>query len=112
MGGLFGLHFLQQQSQAWLDQHIHRFIPLNTPWTGAVLQLNTYASGYNMDISLIDPLVIREEQRSYETGVYILPLPTTWPDKRRFLVSTPTKNYTVLDYPQFFTDIGFPEAWT
>lgn len=110
MGGLFGLHFLQQQSQAWLDQNIHRFIPLNTPWTGAVLQLNTYASGYNMDISLIDPLVIREEQRSYETGVYILPLPSTWQDKHRVLVSTPAKNYTVLDYPQFFTDIGFPDG--
>jgi len=111
MGGLFSLHFLQQQSQTWLDRHIHRFIPLNTPWTGAALQLNTYASGYNMEISLIDPLVIREEQRSYETGVYILPLPTTWHDKNQVLVSTPTRNYTVQDYPQFFNDIGFPQGW-
>jgi len=110
MGGLFGLHFLQQQDQAWLDMFIHRFIPLATPWAGAAIQLNTYASGYNMDISLIDPLIIREEQRSYETGVYLLPLPTTWPDKTRVLVSTPARNYTVQDYPQFFTDIGFPDG--
>jgi hypothetical protein len=25
-------------------------------------------SGYNLGISVVDPLVIREEQRSYETG--------------------------------------------
>ena len=111
MGGLFGLHFLQQQPQAWLDKFIHTFIPVSTPWAGAALQLLTYASGYNMDISLIDPLVIRGEQRSYETGVYILPLPTTWPDKSQVLVTTPARNYTVQDYALFFDNIGFPEGW-
>ena len=43
MGGLFGLYFLQQQPQAWLDTHVSTFIPLNTPYRGAVIQLNTYA---------------------------------------------------------------------
>merc|ERR1719347_878443 len=111
MGGLFSLHFLHQQTKAWLDKFIHTFIPVGTPWGGAAVQLLTYASGYNMDISLIDPLVIREEQRSYETGVYILPLPTTWPDKTQVLVRTPARNYTVQDYQQFFTDIGYSVGW-
>ena len=43
MGGLFGLYFLQQQSELWLSRHVKLFIPLNTPWRGAVIQLNTYA---------------------------------------------------------------------
>ena len=43
MGGLFGLYFLQQQSDQWLSRHVKLFIPLNTPWRGAVIQLNTYA---------------------------------------------------------------------
>ena len=43
MGGLFGLYFLQQQSDHWLSRHVKLFIPLNTPWRGAVIQLNTYA---------------------------------------------------------------------
>jgi len=111
MGGLFGLHFLQGRSKSWLSKYIHKFIPLNTPWRGAALQLNTYASGYNMDISLIDPLVIRHEQRSYETGVYILPLPTTWHDQQQVLVHTPRRNYTVQNYQEFFNDIGFPIGW-
>ena len=43
MGGLFGLYFLQQQSDQWRRRHVKLFIPLNTPWRGAVIQLNTYA---------------------------------------------------------------------
>ena len=43
MGGLFGLYFLQTQSQEWRQKYVQSFIPLNTPWRGAVLQLNTYA---------------------------------------------------------------------
>jgi len=110
MGGLFGLHFLQNQDEAWMNKYIARFIPLNTPWIGAVLQYITYASGYNMGISVIDPLVIREEQRSYETGVYILPNPYNWPDPNEILVKTARRTYTVRDYPDFFDDIGFPQG--
>ena len=43
MGGLLCLYFLQSQSQEWLQQYVHSFIPLNTPWRGAVILLNTYA---------------------------------------------------------------------
>ena len=125
MGGLFGLYFLQQQSPAWLQTHVRTFIPLNTPWRGAVIQLNTYArsvetepalvdltcvSGYNMGIEMIDPLVIREEQRSYETGVFIMPLSHTWRDQHQVLLQTPTRNYTVRDMGQFFKDINFSQG--
>jgi len=110
MGGLLSLYFLQQQTEDWKNRHINKFIPLNTPWRGAVIQLNTYASGYNLGIDLIDPLVIRHEQRSYETGVYIMPLLHTWNDQNEVLVQTPSMNYTVRDYPAFFRDIGFPQG--
>ena len=63
-----------------------------------------------MGIDIIDPLVIREEQRSYETGVYIMPLPTTWLDHTQVLLQTANKNYTVRDYQQFFSDIKFSEG--
>ena len=49
MGGLFGLYFLQQQSLAWLETHVKTFVPLNTPWRGAVIQLNTYARSVERD---------------------------------------------------------------
>jgi len=110
MGGLLGLYFLQSQTQDWLQQYIHGFVPLNTPWRGAVIQLNTYASGYNMRINMIDPLVIRGEQRSYETGVYIMPLEHTWMNTNQVLIQTPERNYTVKDYRKFFDDIGFSQG--
>jgi len=110
LGGLFGLFFLQRQPPAWKQKFIRRFLPLSTPWRGAVVQLNTYASGYNMGITMIDPLVIRAEQRSYQTGVLLLPLPHTWQDRQQVLVRTPEYNYTVRDYSRFFSDIGFPQG--
>jgi lysophospholipase-3 len=110
MGGLFGLHFLQHQSREWLQTYIHRFIPISCPWIGAVIQMNTYASGYDLGISIVDPKIIREEQRSYETGVYILPHPEYWPTPSQVLVATPYRNYTVRDYDDFFNHIGFPQG--
>jgi len=110
MGGLLCLYFLQSQSQEWLQQYVHSFIPLNTPWRGAVILLNTYASGYNLGIDMIDPLVIREQQRSSETGVYLMPLEHTWIDTNQVLVQTPEMNYTVKDYGRFFDDIGFSQG--
>jgi len=111
MGGLFSLHFFQQQSQAWLDRHIQRFFPLSTPWLGAELLLSTILCGYNMGIDLLDPLVIREEQRSYETATYLLPQADTWPHKGQVLVSTPARNYTVRDYQALFLAMGYPQGW-
>ena len=67
-------------------------------------------SGYNMGIQTVDPLVIREEQRSYETGVLLLPLSHTWPHHQQVLVHTPVRNYTVRDYTQFFRDIKFSQG--
>ena len=67
-------------------------------------------SGYNMGIESIEPLVIREEQRSYETGVYILPLPSTWQLTDQVLLQTPVRNYTVGDYQHFFHDINFSQG--
>ena len=63
-----------------------------------------------MGINMIDPLVIRGEQRSYETGVYIMPLEHTWMDKNQVLIQTPERNYTVKDYRKFFEDIGFSQG--
>ena len=63
-----------------------------------------------MGIDMIDPLVIREEQRSYETGVFIMPLKHTWRDQDQVLVQTPARNYTVRNMAQFFQDINFSQG--
>jgi hypothetical protein len=35
--------FLILQDPEWRDKFVARFIPIATPWAGAVIQLNTYA---------------------------------------------------------------------
>ena len=75
-----------------------------------------FFSGYNLGIDLIDPLVIRHEQRSYETGnffqdiiiqlyfllpgVYIMPLLQTWNDQNEVLFNKVLKKETYYLYPK------------
>jgi len=110
MGGLLTLSFLQQQKEKWKTRYIREFIPIATPWTGVVVNMLLYASGYNMDIGSVNPRDIREEQRSHESNVFLVPHPQHWHNKSQVLVTTPHKKYTVTDYDEFFNDIGYPQG--
>ncbi|XP_051884150.1 phosphatidylcholine-sterol acyltransferase isoform X2 [Pristis pectinata] len=109
MGNLYILHFLRQQPQAWKDKFIHSFISLGAPWGGTVKSLAVLASGDNYGLSL-DPLKIREQQRTTTTNPWLLPTRRAWPADHIF-ISTPTYNYTYNDFRKFFTDIGYEDGW-
>ena len=49
---------------------------------------------------IVPPLVVREEIRSYESSMIILPMPHIWQNVT--VVQTPTKNYSTLDYKTLF----------
>ena len=40
---------------------------------------------------------------------FLLPYDTFW-EPHEVLISAPTGNYTVANYSQFFTDIGYPDG--
>eukprot|EP00746_Dinoflagellata_sp_MGD_P027843 gnl/MRDRNA2_/MRDRNA2_165784_c0_seq1.p1 gnl/MRDRNA2_/MRDRNA2_165784_c0~~gnl/MRDRNA2_/MRDRNA2_165784_c0_seq1.p1 ORF type:complete len:407 (+),score=81.66 gnl/MRDRNA2_/MRDRNA2_165784_c0_seq1:90-1310(+) len=105
MGCLQTLYFLQQQPQTWKDNFIERWIPLAGVWAGAAKELRLHASGDNEGLP-VDPLKVREEQRTYETNFWLAPVPRWFGDQ--VLVSTPKRNYSAQDYDTFFDDIGFP----
>ena len=69
------------------------------------------AAGYNWEIDAVDRLVVRDQQRSFESTVLLLPTSTSgiW-SSSDVLVTTPLRNYTVNDYPAFFDAIGHPEG--
>ncbi|VDL59371.1 unnamed protein product [Hymenolepis diminuta] len=68
-----------------------------------------YFVGDNFGIYLDSPLWYRELQRSMPSLAFLLPDPRIW-SSSEVVIATPTKNYTVYDYKEFFDDIGFPEG--
>ena len=108
MGGIVALYFLNNQSQAWKDYYIHRFVSMNAPWKGTVVITQALASGFNWGQDDVDPWMIREQQRTQESNTLLLPSPGTW-RHNDVIVQTPTRNYTARDLrAEFFDDIGFP----
>ncbi|KAF7850352.1 hypothetical protein BT93_L5607 [Corymbia citriodora subsp. variegata] len=109
LGGLFALELLNRNPSSWLRKHIKHFIALSAPWGGAIDELLTFASGNALGVPLVDPLIVRGEQRSSESNLWLLPSPKVFNSKKP-LVITPSANYTARDIVQFLDDIGFPEG--
>jgi len=105
MGCLQVHYLLTQQSQAWKDKYIEKWFPISGPFGGTAKELRLHASGDAVGLP-VNPLTIREEQRSYETNLWMAPVPKWWGDTS--LVFTPSRNYTAHDYNAFFTAIGYP----
>jgi len=103
MGCLQTLYLLNQQSQAWKDKFIEKWIPLAGPYGGSVGALLLQASGDKQGFP-VDPLKARVAMRSYETNFWLSPVPERFGDQ--VLVTTPSRNYTAQDYDAFYDDIG------
>ena len=75
-------------------------------WGGAAKTWRVMASGDNIDIFVVEPIRVREYQRSAPSSAFLMPSDKFWsPDE--VIVSRPSRNYTVKDYLQFFTDINY-----
>mmetsp|Transcript_105321 Transcript_105321/g.187210 ORF Transcript_105321/g.187210 Transcript_105321/m.187210 type:complete len:402 (-) Transcript_105321:26-1231(-) len=105
MGCLQTQYLLKNQSQEWKDKFVERWIPISGPWAGAVKELRLHASGDNQGVPLVSSLSIREEQRSYETNFWLMPMPRWFGNQT--LVSTNSRNYSAQDYDAFFEDIEY-----
>ncbi|GLJ28382.1 hypothetical protein SUGI_0558430 [Cryptomeria japonica] len=108
LGGLWALYLLNQQPLSWRQQYIKHFVAIAAPWGGTVQEMRTFASGYSLDIPTVNPLVVRAEQRSSESNLWLLPVPEVFGNDT--LVTTEQKSYSALDMPEFLKDIGFSEG--
>ncbi|XP_059281227.1 lecithin-cholesterol acyltransferase-like 1 [Lycium ferocissimum] len=109
LGGLYVLQLLCRNAKSWSQKYIKHFIALSAPWGGTVEAMFTFASGNALGVPLVNPLLVREEQRSSESDMWLLPSPKVFTTKEP-LVSTPNAAYTARDIPSFLKDIGFPEG--
>lgn len=109
LGGLFTLQLLNRNSPSWRRKFIKHFIALSSPWGGTVQEMITFASGYSLGVPLVDPLLVRAEQRSSESNLWLMPSPKLFATKKP-LVITPNANYSSHDIANFLNDIGFPQG--
>lgn len=108
LGGLFTLQLLNRNPLSWRRKFIKHFIALAAPWGGTVVEMSTFASGNTLGVPLVDPLVVRGEQRSSESNLWLLPNPKIF--NQRKLVITPNSSYSAFEIPQFLAEIGYPEG--
>lgn len=109
LGGLFVLQLLNRNPISWRKKFIKHFISLSAPWGGAVDEMFTFASGNTLGVPLVNPLIVRSQQRSSESNLWLLPNPNMF-DIQKPLVTTPYRNYSAHDMADFLKDIGFPEG--
>ncbi|KAL9313093.1 hypothetical protein ACSQ67_018545 [Phaseolus vulgaris] len=82
---------------------------LGAPWGGAIDEMFTFASGNTLGVPLVDPLLVRGEQRSSESNLWLLPNPKVFAPQKPIVI-TPNKTYSAHDMVDFLKDIGFPEG--
>lgn len=111
MGCLYGLWFLNQKNETWKSKYILRWIPTAGVFGGAGSGIKQVLSG---DVSIvpipgITGLTVREEQRSYESSMLLLPTPQAWGNYS--LILTPNKNYSSFEYETLFEKSNFQHGF-
>jgi len=110
MGGPFMLYFLNRQTQKWKDTHIRALVTLSGVWGGAVKALKVFASGDNLGIYVLSAWTLRGEQITSPSLAFLLPSDSFWsPDE--ILISTPLRNYTILDFEAYFNDMNLRNGY-
>lgn len=110
MGCLYGLYFLNQNTQQWKDKHIRSFISLAGVYGGSVKAMRAFASGDNFGVIVVPSLSLRKDVRTFPSLAYLMPSREVWP-KGQVLMTHRDKHYTVDDYQQFFHDIKYPTGY-
>ncbi|CAN6587235.1 unnamed protein product [Malus baccata var. baccata] len=109
LGGLFALQLLNRNPPSWRRKFIKHLVALCAPWGGTVDEMLTFASGNTLGVPLVDPLLVRGEQRSSESNLWLMPNPEIF-GRKNLLVITPNATYSASDVPRFLDDIGFGEG--
>ncbi|XP_059163552.1 phospholipase A2 group XV-like [Physella acuta] len=110
MGNPVSLYFLNHQPKAWKDQYIQSLVSLAGVWGGAVKPLRLMSSGDSLGVIIVSPSHVRPEQRSMPSTAFLMPSEKFWKPSE-VLVMTPKKNYTVVDYKEFFADLNFTDGY-
>lgn len=109
LGCLFVLQLLNRNPPMWRQRYVKHFIALSAPWGGTVDEMLTFASGNALGVPLVNPLLVRNEQRSSESNLWLMPRKKQFPPDKP-LVFTRNSTYSSFEISRFLQDIGFPEG--
>ncbi|KAF6203237.1 hypothetical protein GE061_003655 [Apolygus lucorum] len=109
MGAPMSAIFLRRQQQSWKDKYIRGLISLNGVFAGSVKALKTYVVGDDLNEFFIPESFLKTLQISSSSLPLLMPYSGLWKD--RILVETPSKNYSMDNIEEFFTDIGYATGW-
>ncbi|CAL4927117.1 unnamed protein product [Urochloa decumbens] len=110
LGGLFALQFLARSPLPWRSAHVARLVTLSAPWGGSVQEMLTFASGNTLGVPFVDASLIRDEQRSAESNLWLLPAPRVFGNTTLVVSRGQNRSYSAKNVTQFLRDIGFEEG--
>lgn len=107
MGCPMSLLLLQNQTQAWKDKFISKFITIAGAWGGSAKAVKVFAIGDDLGALALRASVMRQEQITMPSLAFLLPSPSFW-KQDEVLVRTANREYTMGQLEDFFNDLGFP----
>ncbi|PPD68886.1 hypothetical protein GOBAR_DD34230 [Gossypium barbadense] len=109
LGGLYVLQLLNRNPPSWRRRFI-KTLHCTFSSLGRHGSRNAHICFWEFTRgALVDPLLVRGEQRSSVSNLWLMPSPKLFgPGKA--LVITPNKAYSAHDIPEFLNDIGYPEG--
>ncbi|CAN6315398.1 unnamed protein product [Urochloa humidicola] len=110
LGGLFALQLLARSPLPWRVAHVARLVTLSAPWGGSVQEMLTFASGNTLGVPFVDASLIRDEQRTSESNLWLLPAPRVFGNTTLVVSRGHNRSYSAKNMTQFLRDIGFEEG--
>lgn len=106
LGALFGHYFLTRVvDEQWKDTFIEAWIPISPAYGGVILGLKQLISGDTGGIPWLSGKDLKEEQRSYESSLWLLPRQELYQDD--VLVKWNNKKFTAKDYHELMNKARF-----
>ena len=104
------LYFLNSQvSDNWKKQYINHLVTLGGAWAGSVLTIRSMISGSNFMIPTIDPLSLRDPERTMASNYFLLPSQEVF-EQNTTVVRVGGYDYTLSNLDQLFQHLKIPNA--
>uniref|UniRef100_A0A0E0GTA8 Lecithin-cholesterol acyltransferase-like 1 n=1 Tax=Oryza nivara TaxID=4536 RepID=A0A0E0GTA8_ORYNI len=110
LGGLYALQMVARSPPAWRAANVKRLVTLSAPWGGSVQEMLTFASGNTLGVPFVDASLIRDEQRTAESNLWLLPAPRVFGNTTLVVSRHHNRSYSAKNMTQFLRDIGFAEG--